>query len=178
MKSAAKVASAKGKSKQLRWSFVEIIAFLAFLVWSGVGLMFTLKHFTVETVAQWHLSGGLTQFVDFCLKNGDPILIFLAFMNTHLHATRQWSAGIARGWGFIVVLVAFGVEMLGSRTGVPFGEYHYTASFGPMVLGVPLAIPPRLARRGDERAFRCPRHPALRHSIDGGRAGGLRLHAL
>jgi putative membrane protein len=32
------------------------------------------------------------------------------------------------------------VELLGTRTGLPFGSYSYTAAFQPQVLGVPLEI--------------------------------------
>ncbi len=33
------------------------------------------------------------------------------------------------------------VEAIGSRTGIPFGQYHYTSSLQPQLLGVPLLIP-------------------------------------
>ena len=83
----------------------------------------------------------LHNFVDLCLIYGDPALIILAFVNTHLHAVRQWSAGVARRWGLTVLVCAYAIEELGSRTGIPFGEYHYTTNFGPMAYAVPLTIP-------------------------------------
>ncbi len=48
----------------------------------------------------------------------------------------------ARAWGLFAVAFAFGVaiEVLGERTGVPFGAYSYQAE-GPAVFGVPLLVP-------------------------------------
>jgi putative membrane protein len=37
-------------------------------------------------------------------------------------------------------LIGFGVEVLGVRTGFPFGEYYYTPNFGPHLLDVPLTL--------------------------------------
>lgn len=37
--------------------------------------------------------------------------------------------------------LAWGLEWLGSTTGLPFGEYHYTPTLQPQVAGVPLIIP-------------------------------------
>jgi len=129
------------RDKSKSWDFVERISFAAFLIWSAAGLFFTVKHITPDIVAHWPVSAGLCQFVDLCLQYGDPILIFLAFTNTHLHAVRQWSAGIARRWGLIVLVCAFAIEAYGAHTGFPFGDYKYTENFGPMLFGVPLTIP-------------------------------------
>jgi lycopene beta-cyclase len=47
-----------------------------------------------------------------------------------------------RAWWLLTIALAFGwaVEVLGSRTGVPFGAYTYTAP-GPTLWGVPLLVP-------------------------------------
>lgn len=37
--------------------------------------------------------------------------------------------------------VGLGVEVLGSRTGFPFGQYSYAGAPGPTLLGVPLLVP-------------------------------------
>lgn len=37
--------------------------------------------------------------------------------------------------------LAWGLEWLGSTTGLPFGEYHYTPTLQPQVAGVPIIIP-------------------------------------
>jgi uncharacterized membrane protein len=129
------------ESKVAGWNLVETIVLAAFLMWSAAGLSFTIKHVTPATIAQWPISDSLQVFVNLCLLHGDPILILLAFMNTHLHATRQWTSGVARRWALIVLLCAFGIETYGTITGFPFGDYHYTTDFGPMLGVVPLTIP-------------------------------------
>jgi uncharacterized membrane protein len=129
------------KVKMERWHAVEKLAIAAFVIWSAAGLTFTLGHISPNTIARWPVPGWLGQFVDHCLEYGDPILILLAFANTHLHAARQWSAAVARRWGLIVLVCAFGIESMGATTGFPFGDYHYTDRFGPMLGVVPLTIP-------------------------------------
>jgi uncharacterized membrane protein len=133
----------KPKAKPLRepWTVLDFIALAAFLIWSAAGLYFTTNHITADGIAKWQLPDPLRDFVDWCLSNGDPILILLAFINTHLHAARQWSDGAARRWAAIVLVFAFGVETVGAKTGIPFGDYHYTTQFGPMLWLVPLSIP-------------------------------------
>ncbi|MEY3357899.1 MAG: hypothetical protein RIR87_958 [Actinomycetota bacterium] len=39
-----------------------------------------------------------------------------------------------------VMVFTFGVELLGSRTGFPFGEYDYTTALSPRLGGVPLLV--------------------------------------
>jgi uncharacterized membrane protein len=137
-------ADAKGdilRSKGRQWNLVEKISFAAFVIWSAAGLIFTLERISPDTVAHWPIPAWLGQFVGLCLQTGDPILILLAFANTHLHAVRQWSAGIARRWGVIVLVCAFGIETFGAIIGFPFGDYHYTDRFGPVLGVVPLTIP-------------------------------------
>jgi uncharacterized membrane protein len=124
-----------------RWNFVEKIALVAFLIWSAAGLFFTIERITPSTIAHSPVPASLVPFVDFCLSVGDPVLILLAFINTHLHAARQWTAGVARRWGLIVLLFAFGIETLGVSTGFPFGDYRYTSRFGPILWQVPFTIP-------------------------------------
>ncbi len=113
----------------------------AFLFWSVAGFIFTIGAITPDTVAGWNLPAWLKHFIDACISTGDPILILLAFANTHLHAAREWTAPVARRWALIIIVIALGVEMVGVKTGFPFGHYVYTDRFGPMVQGVPLTIP-------------------------------------
>ncbi len=84
---------------------------------------------------------GLRALVAGCLRIGDPILILLAFANTHAHAAREWTPATARRWGLIILVAALGIETAGVMTGLIFGSYRYTDRFGPMLGVVPLTIP-------------------------------------
>ncbi len=124
------------------WSRLEKGFLVAFLLWSAAGLIFTLLHITAENIeGQTSIPSWLADFIRFCLQNGDPILILLAFANTHLHAARQWSPAVARRWGLIILVCSFAVETLGACTGFPFGSYHYSQRFGPLLGVVPMTIP-------------------------------------
>ncbi len=41
----------------------------------------------------------------------------------------------------LVLILAYFAELVGSQTGFPFGEYHYTTLLQPQVAGVPILIP-------------------------------------
>ena len=129
------------KPKHIPWNFVDYLALAAFLIWSVAGLTFEIQHITPDTIAHWQISDFLRRFVGGCLHYGDEILILLAFINTHLHAARQWTAGVARKWAVIILLCSYAIEAIGTKTGLPFGEYAYTENFGPMLWLVPLTIP-------------------------------------
>jgi putative membrane protein len=131
----------RAEAKVYGWNGLEKICFAAFVFWTAAGLVFTIGRISPEMISHWPVPGWLSQFVDFCLSTGDPILILLAFINTHLQAVRQWSAGIARRWAMIILVCAFGIETFGTVTSFPFGDYHYTDNFGPMLGVVPLTIP-------------------------------------
>lgn len=131
----------KPKPRKQSWNALEKIALAAFVFWSAAGLIFIFGHVTPAVIGQWPVPKFLRDFVDDCIQFGDPALIFLAFINTHLLAVRQWSTGMARRWGLTILFCAFGIEALGAHTGFPFGMYHYTGNFGPMWLDVPLTIP-------------------------------------
>jgi uncharacterized membrane protein len=123
------------------WNRLERDLFIAFLAWSGAGLIFTLLHISPESISHGPLPAWLVRFIVFCLGAGDPILIVLAFANTHLHAARQWSPPVARRWGLLLLVASFAIETLGARTGFPFGPYYYTDRFGPPLGVVPMTIP-------------------------------------
>ena len=67
------------------------------------------------------------------------VLIFLAAALAH--AARH--QGVAWASSFLVLVAgpALLVEVVGVRTGVPFGDYRYTGGLGPEVLGVPVVVP-------------------------------------
>jgi len=123
------------------WNNLEKILFGAFLFWAAAGLIFISLHIALSTVAAWPIPLWLRDFVALCLRTGDPLLIFLAFANTHLHAARQWTPARARRWALIVLTLALAVETLGALTGFPFGVYRYSDLFGPSLGIVPLTIP-------------------------------------
>jgi len=130
------------------WNNLERLFFAAFLFWSAAGLVFEVFHLTPDMVARWDVPYGIGQlpswvgpFVQVCLQVGDPVLIVLAFANTHLHAARQWSAGLARRWAFTILIAAYLIESIGVVAGVPFGIYQYTDKFGLLLGQVPFTIP-------------------------------------
>lgn len=124
-----------------RWSWWEMLLFSVFLFWSAAGVVFSAKHITPADVQSWSLTPWLVDFIVGCIHHGDPILIFLAFANTHAQAARQWDPARARRWALIIVSSALVIETMGVTTGLIFGDYHYTEHFGPMLWVVPLTIP-------------------------------------
>jgi len=69
------------------------------------------------------------------------VTVYLGFAATTAHA---WVHRGARWAGTLVAVAAGGgwlVEVVGVRTGVPFGSYEYAGSLGPRLLGVPVVIP-------------------------------------
>ncbi len=67
------------------------------------------------------------------------VVVFLAATLSHALLTRGpgWTAG------YFVITATIGLlaESVGTRTGVPFGDYAYAGSLGPRLLSVPLVIP-------------------------------------
>jgi putative membrane protein len=132
----------KAQTRREPWTFTEIFFLVALLFWSSAGLIFTLGRLTPASIGHFLPAGNLRDFVDLCIMSGDTILILLAFINTHLHAARQWTGGVARRWAFTIVSCAYIIETIGTITGIPFGDYHYVPDkFGPMIAYVPLTIP-------------------------------------
>ncbi len=54
---------------------------------------------------------------------------------------QAWGVGRTLRLAILIGVLAWGVEVVGSRTGFPFGVYHYTNALQPQALGVPLVIP-------------------------------------
>ena len=67
------------------------------------------------------------------------VLVFLAASLTHAALTQGpvWAAQFL----VCVVVVSFAAEVIGVRTGVPFGSYAYGGGLGPALLGVPVVVP-------------------------------------
>jgi len=114
----------------------------AYVVWMGIGLVVTIGHINSIAIETWSLTPWLTGFVLFCLKYGDPFSILLAALNTHWMAVQLWGLGPARRWALSVLLLSGLIETIGTLTSYPFGSYHYTDHFGPLLGHVlPVAIP-------------------------------------
>jgi len=77
---------------------------------------------------------------------GEAAFVPLAYLSTALLAAGVFGLALQRaGWRAVpaaAAALAFGwaVELLGSRTGLPFGPYGYLDA-GPALLGVPLLVP-------------------------------------
>jgi putative membrane protein len=57
------------------------------------------------------------------------------------HALFSYGAKYALLYAVITFGAALAIEELGSRTGWPFGQYHYSPSLGYQIFGVPLVVP-------------------------------------
>lgn len=69
-------------------------------------------------------------------------VVVLAFAATTLVlAADHWGWARATGALAWVVGATLVVERIGSTTGVPFGEYHYTGALSPTLVGVPVIVP-------------------------------------
>ena len=70
------------------------------------------------------------------------ITVGLFFLTSLTHAWTSRGLGWMLGWLSASLLFGWGVELLGTRTGFPFGTYTYDAgALGPSVAGVPVVIP-------------------------------------
>jgi len=118
------------------------ISFRVFIIWATIGLIITGLNITILTVESWALPQLLSQFFTQCLLLGDFVFNTLAAL-VILLLYSQWI-----GWGrslaglFFVGFCGAMAEWVGTKTGFPFGDYHYTANMGPMIAGqLPWAIP-------------------------------------
>ncbi len=69
-------------------------------------------------------------------------LVVAAFFVTTLALTvGHWGGRRAALAGAFVVVTTLVVERIGTTTGFPFGDYHYTGALEPTVAGVPLIVP-------------------------------------
>lgn len=79
---------------------------------------------------------------------GDAVIPYGVTLAAILQAAAVFSI-VVRQWGWqrsaqavaIVAVLTWGAEFIGHRTGLPFGEYHYTDLLQPQIGGVPLLIP-------------------------------------
>ena len=69
------------------------------------------------------------------------ITVAVFFLASVVHATacHRWRGFLVVG--LVVPAIGWGVERLGSTSGIPFGDYTYTDALGPDLYGVPLVVP-------------------------------------
>ncbi|MEM6822652.1 MAG: carotenoid biosynthesis protein [Verrucomicrobiota bacterium] len=113
-----------------------------FLVWASVGLLITGLNINIITLKSWPLPGFLLEFFTYCLLWGD--FLFMVFASLVLvYVYRIW-IGLPRTLVGLFLIAFCGAvsEWVGTKTGFPFGDYHYTENMGPMIDGqLPWAIP-------------------------------------
>jgi putative membrane protein len=90
---------------------------------------------TILAQVAWPLTHGSTRDTLTVLT----VVLFFLTSASHAFLTRGvfWAAGwliASTGFGFLV-------EVLGTRTGLPFGDYTYSDTLGPQLAGVPVVIP-------------------------------------
>ncbi|MBI1377567.1 MAG: carotenoid biosynthesis protein [Frankiales bacterium] len=69
------------------------------------------------------------------------VSVVLFFLASASHALVARGVLWALGWFVLSAGIGFGAEVLGTRTGFPFGTYTYADTLGPLVAGVPVVIP-------------------------------------
>lgn len=129
------------------WTKLEKVFLIAYGIWMTIGIVSMSLQISSESISQWSIfrEGAYSfvqEFIGFCLRQGNPILMFLAAMNVYLMLIRHWGLSSARRWSLIVMVLTGVIEAVGAKTGYPFGDYFYTDQMGPRILGVlPISIP-------------------------------------
>ena len=96
---------------------------------------FVLTGLGVAVQISWVLVRGETR----ALLTIASVLLFFAATITHAWSAR--GAAWAGTYAGITLAFGFGVEVLGTATRFPFGDYAYGGTLGPSILSVPLLIP-------------------------------------
>ena len=63
-----------------------------------------------------------------------PAFLLMAAAATIAACPREWRAFLA------AACIGFGIEVLGVKSGIPFGQYRYSEVLAPSIFGVPVAI--------------------------------------
>lgn len=88
----------------------------------------------------------LTQ-IAYPLVHGDVLriatiaIVFLASFTMLVHSYLSYGAKYASLYFIITFTFALAVEQLGSRSGLPFGDYTYSHTLGYAIAGVPVVVP-------------------------------------
>ena len=78
---------------------------------------------------------------DRALRRGVTVGVLLQDAAVIVILADAWGWGRAILLALMVLVMGWAIEFLGSRTGVPFGRYHYTEHLQPQLGRVPLLIP-------------------------------------
>ncbi len=114
---------------------------LAFLVWSLIGLGVVAFDIHPLSVEQWQLPGFMGLFVKGCLAWGDFLSNLLAALVVGATALRHLRAKAMATAAAVIMIGSGVVETIGTLTGFPFGAYTYQGNMGPQIGPLPLAIP-------------------------------------
>ena len=85
-------------------------------------------------IAGWTLGDGALRF-------GIVLGVLLQATAVLLILTQAWGWYRTLKTAVIITVGTLIVEIIGSHTGIPFGQYHYTDLLQPQIAGVPLLIP-------------------------------------
>lgn len=69
------------------------------------------------------------------------VVVVGSFAATTANAVRRWGPARAGAAAAVTAAGTTVVERVGTRTGLPFGRYEYTAALQPQVAGVPAIVP-------------------------------------
>lgn len=118
------------------------MVWLVFLIWTALGISFVGLGIDDAWLAGRALGPELKGFLRGCLGWGDFVFNVLAVLNIYYAAVERLGLARTRRAALTILPMAGVLEFVGTKTGIPFGAYHYTDTFGPRILGVlPVAIP-------------------------------------
>lgn len=112
----------RGKSRRGLTSKQSAVLYSALGVTIALQILYPLVH------------GGLLRILTL-------LIVYMGAAAMCTHAYLSYGAKYLSLYFSITFLFAFVIEQLGSRTGWPFGEYHYSTTLGFTVAGLPLVVP-------------------------------------
>lgn len=114
-----------------------LAAHAAAVVFSLAGLLVALPH-----PGLWANSAAATAVFSFGMRHAGPLYIVLGAAAMLAFGVAALGARNTVAFFTAALVISLGSELLGTRTGLPFGAYAYTSYLGPKILDrVPLAIP-------------------------------------
>lgn len=118
------------------------ILWIAFLIWSAIGGVVMLLGLRIDEIIDAAAKPGLFCFLDTFDRHADAVWMFLAAASLFTILARDWGSRATWLHLAIIGVVTGLIEWIGVKTGLPFGDYHYTDRYGFRLFGVlPLAIP-------------------------------------